>query len=136
VPGRHWSRFQPALALRGAPLQFKLTDRGRLVVMIARGWAPSLRPRVFGLGGGAGRGFEPLVAWGPERRPRVATAAEAFPGRSPGHFNRPDRQFISSPEEPTELIAIEPDDGAPLLVWFPKDAPPALRAWPGRDDPD
>lgn len=131
IPGRHWSRFQPALRLWGAPLQLKLTDRGRFVVMIARGWAPSLRPRVYGLGGGAGRGFEPLVAWGPDRRPRVRSAAEAFPDRSPGHFNRPDRQFISDAKDLTELIAIEPEDGDPLVAWCPEEVLPALRAWSG-----
>jgi hypothetical protein len=129
IPGRHWSRFQPALALRGAPLQLKLTDRGRLVALIARGWAPSSRPRVFGLGGGAGRGFEPLVAWGPEHRPGVRSAAEAFPGRSPGHFNRPDRQFLGPDQDLSELIAIEPRDGPPLVVWCPDEALGVLRDW-------
>jgi hypothetical protein len=37
VPGRHWLGTQPALALRGAPMWVRITDRGRLVVTIARG---------------------------------------------------------------------------------------------------
>jgi hypothetical protein len=128
VPGSHWSRFQPALALRGAPLWIRITDRGRLVVTIARGWSDSLRPRVKAHGTAARHGFEPLLASGPVERASVSPAAEAYPGRPVGHFNRPDRQFQTR-GEPTELMAIEPADAASLVAWMPEDAVGELRRW-------
>jgi hypothetical protein len=128
VPGWHWSRFQPALALRGAPLWIRITDHGRLVVTIARGWSASLRPRVLARGTEARRGFEPLLASGPVERAPVRPAGEAFPGRTPGYFNRPDRQFLAR-SEPDQLVAIEPQGHTPLLAWVPEDAVAELRRW-------
>lgn len=127
IPGRHWMTTQPALAFRGAPMWVRLTDRGRLVVTIARGWRHSLRPRVS-YSTPARQGFEPLLASGPGRRAAVKTAAEAFPGKSLGHFNRPDRQFIHG-DEPTELLVILPEPEAPLVVWCEPEAVAALKAW-------
>lgn len=128
VPGSHWSPFQPALALRGAPLWIRITDHGRLVVTVARGWSDSLRPRARARGSEARRGFEPLLASGPAERARVRLGSEAFPGRSPGHFNRPDRQFLAL-GEPNQLVAIEPEGHPSLLAWVPEEAVGELRRW-------
>jgi hypothetical protein len=128
IPGSHWSRFQPALALRGAPLWVRITHRGRLIVTIARGWSDSLRPRVHAHGTEARHGFEPRLASGPVERASVSPAAEAFPGQSPGHFNRPDRQFLAR-GEPTELMVIEPEGAPSLVAWVPEDAVAELRRW-------
>jgi hypothetical protein len=129
IPGRHWLTVQPLLALHGAPLWVRLTDRGRLVVTIARGWSRSLRPRVSYLSP-LRRGFEPLLACGPEVRAIVRTGSEAFPGRSPGHFNRPEREFLGF-EELSELVVIDPQAEAPLVAWCEPEAVPALKVWSG-----
>jgi hypothetical protein len=128
VPGRHWLRTQPALALRGAPLWIRVTDRGRLVVTIPKRWPASLRPRVMARGSEARHGFEPLLASGPAERATIRPAAEAFPGQSVGHFNRPDRQLLTR-GEPDQLVAIEPPGGRPLVAWVPEDALGELRHW-------
>lgn len=69
-----------------------------------------------------------VFASGPAERARVRPGSEAFPGRSPGHFNRPDRQFLAR-GEPNQLVAIEPEDHPPLLAWVPEDAVVELRRW-------
>ena len=128
VPGSHWLRTQPALALRGAPLWIRTTDHGRLVVTVARGWSPSLRPRVMAHGTAARHGFEPLLAFGPIERATVRPGAEAFPNAAVGYFNRPGRQLLTR-GEPDRLVAIEAKGAQPLVAWVPEDALGELRRW-------
>jgi hypothetical protein len=123
VPGRHWTESERAPMLRGAPVQVRLTDWGRLVITVAKGWEGRVRPRVVSTGAGARKGMTHLYDSGPEHR---ATIRTGFADEEIGRFNRPDR----GEKRRFTLIEIEPP-GSPqtLLLWIPEEAVEPLQAW-------
>ena len=125
LPGRHWHPSSPGPMLRGAPVQLRLTNWGRLVVTVAKGWERSVRPRVISEGEGARHGMAHLFDSGPKHRARIRTG---FKDDEVGRFNRPDRAGFGTHR--FSLIEIEPP-GSPqtLLLWVPDEAVGRLQEW-------
>ena len=127
LPGRHWLATQPFIRHRGAPMQVRLTNQGRLLVTIAKGYE-SLRPKVVADGSEAKHGFEMQLAAGPPDKARIETLEEAFPGAQPGALTEPDRDRWWG-RSAVELIRITAPVGDPIVLWIERDAVGALREW-------
>ncbi len=123
---------------RGANMWIAFTNKGRLALAVE---PTEDGPRPAKSSIGMPSGYAPLAIFGPDPRPRVETAEQAWPGsdKLPRDNQKPVRVNTFGEQVRQELIRLSPATGAPLTFFVEGTWVPYIYNWsvggPAQVDP-